>query len=137
MRRILATIGLILCSAGCSENYTHDESLAAKAALEFADVAFVQHDVEKSYLLLADKARAYVPLEKYKETVLSMHTNGYPTKVAAQGAGAVKGVKLVNVALRGDGPNGLRFDYSLSLVGTAQSGYRVTTFNGGGLPPLP
>jgi hypothetical protein len=80
-----------------------------------------------------DKARAYVPLDKFKETVTAMHPSGYPIKVTAVGAAAVKGEKVVNVVLRGDGGGGGRFDYTLSLMGTAESGYRVRTFNGGGM----
>jgi len=38
--------------------------------------------------------------------------------------------------LRGESGGGA-FDYSLSLVGTAQAGYRMTTFNGGGMASLP
>ena len=138
MQRGLASLCLLMMSlAGCSENYTHDENSAAMRAVEFAEVAFVQHDFDKGYLLLADKARAYVPLEKFKEKVKYMHPNGYPIKVTAAGAAAIKGEKIVNVSLRGSGRRGESFDYALALAGTAQSGYRVTTFNGGGLASMP
>lgn len=97
----------------------------------------MQHDLNKGYLLLADKTRAYVPLEKFKETVTFMHPNGYPIEVTAVGAGAVNGEKIVNVSLRGSGPKGESFNYALGLAGTAQPGYRVITFDGGGLSSLP
>src|SRR5262245_48418388 len=102
MRPRLLGIFLLLMVTACADNYTHDETLAAQKAVEFAEVAFVRHDFDQSYSLLADKARAYVPLDKYKETVLAMHPNGYPLKVVAMGASPVKGEKRVNVAIRGD-----------------------------------
>ena len=69
MQRGFAAMCLLMGLAGCSENYTHDENSAAMRAVEFAEVAFIQHDFDKGYLLLADKARAYVPLEKFREKV--------------------------------------------------------------------
>jgi hypothetical protein len=137
MQRSFAVLCLLLSVAGCSENYTHDEKLAAEQAVEFAKVAFIQHDFDRSYLLLADKARAYVPLEKFKEKVTYMHPNGYPLKVAVVAAAPIKGEKIVHVALHGDGSGGKQFDYTLTLVGTAQAGYRVTTFSGGAPSSLP
>jgi hypothetical protein len=137
MQRGLASLCLLMSLVGCSENYTHDENSATMRAVEFAEVAFVQHNFDKGYLLLADKARAYVPLEKFKETVTFMHPNGYPIKMTAVGAAAVKGEKIVNVSLRGNGRGGEPFDYALSLAGTAQAGYRVTRFSGGALSSLP
>src|SRR5262249_18589051 len=136
MKRCFAWFCVLVGLAGCSDNYTHDENAATLGAVEFAQVAFVQHDLDKGYLLLADKARAYVPLEKFKETVTSMHPNGYPSRVKAMGAQPVKGEKIVNVALSGDGPGG-QFNYGLSLAGTAQAGYRVTTFSGGAMGSTP
>ena len=131
MQRCLAVFCLLLGLAGCSENYTHDEKLAAEQAVEFAEAAFVQHDFDRSYLLLADKARAYVPLEKFKEKVTYMHPNGYPIKVSIVSASAVFGEKIVNVMLHGSGRHGEQFEYALTMAGTAQTGYRVTTFGGG------
>ena len=131
MMQLSLVLLLLLSLAGCAENYTHDEKLAAEQAVEFAKVAFIQHDFDKSYLLLADKARAYVPLEKFKEKVTFMHPNGYPIKVSIVGAAAVLGEKIVNVLLHGSGSRGEQFDYALTMAGTAQAGYRVTTFSGG------
>lgn len=133
MQRGFAVLCLLLSLAGCSENYTHDENLAATQAVEFAEVAFVQHDFDRGYLLLADKARAYVPMEKFKEKVTYMHPHGYPIKVSIVSAAPILGEKIVNVRLHGNGRGGEQFDYALTLAGTAQAGYRVTTFSGGSL----
>ena len=137
MQRDFAALCLLISLVGCSENYTHDENLAAAQAVEFARVAFIQHDFDRGYLLLADKARAYVPLEKFKEKITYMHPNGYPIKVSIAGAAAVTGEKMVAVTLHGNGRGGEQFDYAVTLVGTAQTGYRVTTFSGGAASSLP
>ena len=136
MQRGFSILCLLITLTGCAENYTHDANLAARRAVEFAEIAFVKHDPERGYLLLADKARAYVPLEKFKETVAAIHPNGYPTKVMATGAVPIQGEKIVQVTLRGEGGGG-QFNYALTVVGTAQADYRVTTFNRGAIPLLP
>jgi hypothetical protein len=133
---MLAALCLLSPLTGCSENYTHDPDLAAQKAVEFAEATFVQRDLKKGYALLADKARAYVPIEKFRETVAAMHNGRYPGKIAVVGAAPIKGEKRVSVILRGEGAAGA-FDYTLSLVGTTEAGYRVTTFNGGALSSLP
>ena len=136
MQRGFSVLCLLITLTGCTENYTHDANLAARRAVEFAEIAFVKHDHEKGYLLLADKARAYVPLEKFKEKVAAIHPNGFPRKVVATGAVPIQGEQIVQVTLRGEG-GGRQFDYALTVVGTAQADYRVTTFNGRAIPLLP
>lgn len=126
MRKIVTALLLIPLFA-CTENYQHDPDLAAKRAVEFAEVAFVRQDIDKSYLLLADKARSYVPLEKFRETIVKYHLNGYPRKVSATTAVPVSGEKVINVSLRGEGNDG-QFGYALTVAGTATTDYRVTTF---------
>jgi hypothetical protein len=59
-----------------------------------------------------------------------MDPNGHPSKVTAVNAAAVPGERIVNVSLRGEGSAGA-FDYSVTLLGTAATDYRVTTFAGG------
>jgi len=89
--------------------------------------------LDKGYALLADKARSYVPPDIFASKVTKMHPNGYPGKVTGAGAVPVKGEKLVQVRVRGEG-NGERFEYAISLTGTAATDYRVTTFGGGRSP---
>ena len=133
MQKLVAVFVLLVNVSGCAENYTHDENSAAKQALQFAEVAFVRHDFQHGWELLADKARAYVPLEKFKETVTGMHPNGYPMRVMVIGTEEIKGEKIVNVLLRGEGKDGSSFNYRFSVAGTAQTGYRVATFSTGGM----
>src|SRR5437867_6765179 len=80
MRRIGAAIFFLTGMFGCAEKIEHDLELAAKRGVEFAEVAFVRRNLDKGYALLATKARSYVPIEKFNETVSEMHRSGYPIR---------------------------------------------------------
>jgi hypothetical protein len=124
-------LGSILGLLGCAGKAAHDEALAAKRAVEFAETVFVQNDIEKGYRLLSDGARRHVPLEKFKETVTRMHPNGYPTSVTAREFEPMPGgEKAIYIFLTGDG-SGDRFDYKLTLEGSAATDYRVTNLEPG------
>jgi hypothetical protein len=127
---IIAAIFLLTGMFGCAESIEHDSNLASRRAVEFAEATFVRRNLDKGYALLADKARSYVPMEKFNEKVTKMHPNGHPSRVTAVNAVAVPGERIVNVRLRGQGSAGA-FDYAVTLVGTAATDYRVTTFAGG------
>jgi hypothetical protein len=123
---------MLSAALGCAEKFEHDLELAAKRAQEFADTTFVRRNLERGYELQADKARAYVPLDKFMDKVNLMHRGGYPIRIRTTGAAPVKGEKLVNVSLRGDGDG--QFSYQITLAGTAAADYRVVTFTGGQSP---
>jgi len=124
-------LGSILGLLGCAGKAAHDEALAAKRAVEFAETVFVQNDIDKGYRLLSDGARRHVPLEKFKETVTRMHPKGYPTSVTAREFEPMPGgEKAIYIFLTGDG-SGDRFDYKLTLEGSAATDYRVTNLEPG------
>jgi hypothetical protein len=130
MVKMLAALLLLSAIFGCAEKFDHDTELAAKRALEFADATFVRRNLEKGYALLADKARSYVPPDIFADKVTKMHPSGYPGKVTAAGAVPVKGEKIVQVRVRGES-SGARYEYAVTLTGTAATDYRVTLFSGG------
>lgn len=130
MLKLLTVMALLAVMTSCAEQFDHDINLARKGAIEFAEAAFVRRNMDKGYALLADKVRSYVPLDKFTEKVKQMHRSGYPDKITALDAVPVKGEKLVHVRLRGQGSEGA-FEYAVALSGTRDTGYRVTTFNGG------
>lgn len=137
MRRIGAAIFFLTGMFGCAEKIEHDLELAAKRAVEFAEVTFVRRNLDKGYALLATKARSYVPIEKFNETVSEMHRSGYPVRVTVVGAASpIPGEKVVNVVLRGE-DGGKQFHYRVTVAGTATTDYHVTTFGGGATPLLP
>jgi len=129
MRRFALILLLLALSSGCAENLDHDTALATKRAIEFAEATFVRGNIDQGYAMLADKARSYVPLNIFADKVNKMHPSGRPNRIAGLSAVPVKGEKLVNVTLRGEGDG--QFLYNIAVIGTATEDYRVTTFSGG------
>ncbi len=121
----LAAIILCFCSIGCWQSIRHDEALAKKRALEFAEVAFVRLNVEAAYAQLSDAAKRYVSLEKFRETLSRLHPDGHPTRVSVTGYKPMFNEKAIYIFLSGEG-SGKQFQYMLTLEGTAASDYRVS-----------
>jgi hypothetical protein len=132
MLKLAAMLLFLVMTGGCAENVDHDTALATKRAIEFAEAAFVRGNLDQGYAMLADKARAYVPLNIFADKVKQMHPSGRPSKIASLSAAPVKGEKIVNVTLRGEGDG--QFMYGIALIGTAAADYRVSTFSGGRSP---
>ncbi len=122
-------LAAILCLGiiGCTP-IRHDEALARKRALEFAEVAFVKPNVEQAYAQLSDEAKRHVSLEKFRETLSRLHPDGHPTRVSVTGYKPIFNEKAVYVFLRGEG-SGQQFEYMLTLEGTAASDYKVSIVN--------
>jgi hypothetical protein len=132
MLKLAAMLLFLVMTGGCAENFDHDTALATKRAIEFAEATFVRGNLDQGYAMLADKARAYVPLNIFADKVKKMHPSGRPTKIASLTAAPVKGEKIVNVTLRGEGDG--QFMYGIALIGTSAADYRVSTFGGGRSP---
>jgi hypothetical protein len=117
---------------GCGGSIRHDENLAGKRAVEFAESAFVKHDLKKGYALLSDNTKRHVPLEKFEELVARLHPRGgFPTSVAATEYEPMSGEKAIYIYLRGENPSE-QFDYLLTMEGTASTDYRVLKLSRGG-----
>ncbi len=125
VRRCCFAISLAACVTGCSEPIIHNEELAAKRALEFAEVALVKQDLDAAYALLANKAKSYVSAEKFKETIQRLHPDGYPLTVRTTGFKPMKDEKAIYIYLSADTAN-RQFHYTLTLDGTAASDYKVS-----------
>jgi len=132
MLKLAAMLLFLVMTGGCAENFDHDTALATKRAIEFAEATFVRGNLDQGYAMLADKARAYVPLNIFADKVKQMHPSGRPSKIASLTAAPVKGEKIVNVTLRGEGDG--QFMYGITVIGTAATDYRVSTFSGGRSP---
>ena len=52
----LVMLALVAVASSCAESVEHDEILAAKSALEFSRVTFLDKDAEKGYELLSGGA---------------------------------------------------------------------------------
>lgn len=115
--------------AACAESFDHDKALASKRAVEFAEATFVRGNLDQGYSMMADKARSYVPLNIFSDKVNKMHPSGRPSKVASLSAEPVKGERIINVTVRGEGDG--QFIYNIAVIGTSATDYRVSTFSGG------
>jgi hypothetical protein len=120
--------GMILVA--CTKSFEHDHSLAAKRAEEFARATFVRQDIEQGYAMLSESGKRYVPLEKFKETVVKLHPRSYPVKVAATDYEPMVGEKAIYIYLTGENA-GEHFYYTITLDGTAATDYKVTRFGRG------
>jgi hypothetical protein len=126
----LSALALAMIIAGCAESVKHDETLAAKRALEFVRVAFVERNFDKSYDLLADGGRRHVPRDKFKQSLAAMHTRDYPTKLAAMEYEPMADEKAIYIFVKGQ--NGEeQFNYRLTMEGTAAAGYKVLRIDQG------
>ena len=69
----LLLLALFAPVANCAKSTQHDENLAAKRAIEFAQVTLVDKNFDKGYELLAAGGKRHVSLDKFKETVTRLH----------------------------------------------------------------
>jgi hypothetical protein len=131
--RTIAIAGISIL-ANCSGSIiSHDEDMAAKSAIQFARVAFVQHDVQNGYFLLSENAKKSIPIEKYSEVLSQMHPVSYPLSLTADEFEPIPGQKGMNILLHG--ANGAeQFYYRLTMEGTAGTGYKVAGFFRGNGP---
>ena len=130
MRNLILIFASSLFLCACAKSFDHDPKLAARRAEEFAQATFVNRDIDGGYRLLADNAKRYVPLEKFKETVVKLHPGAYPNKVTATDYEPMAGETAIYVYLTGEN-DGEHFYYTLTLNGTAATDYKVVRFSRG------
>jgi hypothetical protein len=136
MRHPFLLLAVIAEIVGCADAIKHDEVLAGKRAVEFAEVAFVRQDVEKAYALLSGSAKAYVPLDKFRETLMRLRPSGRPTSVIATEYEPMPGEKAIyiyTVVKNSDAET----QYTVTMEGTAATGYRVSKITRGSASYLP
>ena len=130
MRNLL----LLLAAAGlffaCEQTVEHDPKTAGKRAEEFAQVVFVRRDFDRGYAMLSEGGKRYVPLEKFKETVIKSHPRNYPITIAATDYEPMAGEKAIYIYISGEN-GGEQFNYTLTLDGAAANDYKVTRFSRG------
>jgi hypothetical protein len=119
----------------CMNVIVHDQNSAARAATEFARIAFVDRDYTKAFSLLAPRSRPYITLEKLSETIPKMHPKSFPSQVTATEYEPMPGQSGMTIYVKGDG-EGEEFFYRLVMDGDASSGYQVSgLFRGNGPNP--
>lgn len=106
------------------ETINHDPPSAAKKAEEFAQIAFVEHDAENGYGLLADGTKRYVSREQFGAVLSKLHPKGFPKTVTALEYEPMPGEKAIFIFLTGEN-SAEHFYYRLTMEGTATTGYKV------------
>jgi hypothetical protein len=123
---LLITAGL----ASCAGSVKHDETLAARRAIEFAQLVLINKNFAKGYELLSESGRRHLSLEKFKETLTRMHPRSFPTKVTATEFQPMPGEKAIWIYLAGRNAEE-QFQYRLTMEATDNGDYRVLTFDTG------
>jgi hypothetical protein len=121
-----------LCAlvASCAKTTQHDEQLAAKRAIEFAQVTLVDGNSDKGYDLLAAGGKRYISREKFKESVARLHPRGLPTKVTAKEYQPMPGEPAIWIYLVGQNSEE-QFQYRFTMEATGNGDYRVLTLDSG------
>lgn len=123
-------LALCVLVAGCAESTKHDENLAAKRAIEFAQVTLINKNLDKGYELLAAGGKRHISLDKFKETVTRLHPRGFPTKITAKEYQPMPGEKALWIYLTGQNGED-QFQYRLTMEATDNGDYKVLTLDNG------
>ena len=123
-------IALCLLAPSCAKTTQHDEQLAAKRAIEFAQVALVNGNFDTGYDLLAAGGKRYISREKFKETVARLHPRGLPTKVTAKEYQPMPGEQAIWIYLVGQNAEE-QFQYRITMEATGHGDYQVLTLDSG------
>lgn len=132
----LCALVAVALMTGCAASIKHDQTLAAKRALEFARIALIDKNFDKAYEMLSDGGKRHVPSDKFKQSLASMHPRGYPSKLTAVEYEPMAGEKAIYIFLKGQNSEE-QFGYRITLEGSADSDYRVLKVDqGSGFPTL-
>jgi hypothetical protein len=126
----LCALSALLAMASCAQSVQHDETRAAKRAIDFAQLVFIDKNFAKGYELLSDGGKRHLPLEKFKETVTRMHPRSFPTKVTATEFQPMPGEKAIWIYLAGQNAEE-QFQYRLTMELTDNGDYKILTFDTG------
>jgi hypothetical protein len=130
IRSLLLMIALCALATGCAKTTQHDEQLAAKRAIEFAQVTLVNGNSDRGYDLLSAGGKRYISREKFKESVARLHPRGLPTKVTAKEYQPMPGEPAIWIYLVGQNPEE-QFQYRFTMEATGNGDYRVLTLDSG------
>ena len=131
MIRNFLIMGLLtLVLASCAGSVKHDETLAARRAIEFAQYVLINKNFDKGYELVSNGGKRHLSLEKFKETLTRMHPRSFPTKVTATEFQPMPGEKAIWIYLAGQNAEE-QFQYRFTMEMTDNGDYKVLTFDTG------
>lgn len=116
-RVLLASFLLTATTACYYQSFKHSPSLAAASATEFAQVAFVEQNVDKAFSLLHPDFQAYGTKEKLSQVLTTMNTPTAPRTITTTDYEPVIGQEVMIIYLTGE--NGAeKFYYRILMKGT-------------------
>jgi hypothetical protein len=121
----LAALGL-----GCADVVKHDEKLAGKRAIEFAQAVLINKNFAKGYELLADGGKRHIPEEKFIESMKRLHPRGFPTRVTAKEYQPMPGENAMWIYLVGQNSED-QFQYRIIMEATGNGDYKVLNIDNG------
>jgi hypothetical protein len=134
LRPLWSAYGLIVVLAalagGCNETIKHDENLAGRHAIEFAQAVLVNKNFAKGYELLADGGKRHIPAEKFIESMKRLHPRGFPTRVTAKEYEPMPGENAMWIYLVGQNSED-QFQYRVTMEATGNGDYKVLNIDNG------
>jgi hypothetical protein len=130
LRFCVLMVALAALAASCAETIKHDEKLAGKRAIEFAQAVLVNKNFAKGYELLADGGKRHIPAEKFIESMKRLHPRGFPTRVTAKEFQPMPGENAMWIYLVGQNSED-QFQYRLIMESTGTGDYKVLTLDNG------
>jgi hypothetical protein len=122
---LIDTVLLVLTVVSCRfEAISHDEKMAAAAAVHFAETSFIRKDYGSGYSLLSTNLTSALSFEEFQKAAQRLHPTSFPTVIRAEEFEPVLGQKAIEIFLVGENSNE-KFYYRLTMEGTAQTAYKV------------
>jgi hypothetical protein len=114
----------LLTAAACSfRAFKQNPIMAAASATEFAQVAFVEKNIDKAFSMLDPEAQAYITKENFTQGLMKINTPTAPESIMATDYEPIQGQEGMNIYVTGEGPKET-FYYRIPMKGTEQKGYK-------------
>jgi hypothetical protein len=123
------SLSALIALTGCLQvnQLKHQPAAAGRKAQQFANVAFVERNLDAAYPLLSQNVRNSLTLDQFKDAVSKMHPSEYPLFVRATEYEPLMGQRAMNIYLIGDAEKE-RLYYRFVMEGTQETDYTVGGF---------
>jgi len=118
------------------QTFIHSPQLAAKPAMIFAQIVFINKDFKQGYKLMPNLKES-TTLENFQKIIASMHPRSFPTEFHSPEYEPMLGQRGMNIFLEGyNRETQEKFYYRLVMEGTSDTQYKVNgIFRGNGPYP--
>ena len=125
-RQTQAILVLFLISVTACTYHTSKQKpmMAAASAAEFAQVAFVEQNIDRAFSMLDPEFQAYATKEKFVEVITNMNKPTAPRVVTATEFEPIPGQEGINIYLTG-ARDTEKFYYRIPMKGSEEKGYKA------------